>query len=363
MKMKKILMPILAMIVITSLISCSKKVEEKKEIVRPVKMMTISTTKKSEGNSYPGKVKASKDAELSFVVPGRITKLPVLRGQLMKKGDLVAQLDQRDFVANLKAAQADYDFAKSQFDSFKKLVEQGVISQDEFNQKKKNLDVTSAAVRSAEKALEDTTLRAPFDGQIAEKDVDIHQDVKANQKVVYFQDTSDLDILIDVPEADVTVARGNRTIAELSEKITADATFASITGRIFKVKLKEFDAIADKDTQTYKATFTMKKPMDVNIMPGMTATITVFHDTDKVNKHNNILVPVDAVFADANGDSCVWLINPQTMIVTKRKIQTGEMRGGEFIVSSGLKNGDIIATSGIKALFEGTKVKEYKKFF
>ena len=362
MKMKKILMPVLTVGMIFSLISCAKKVEEKKEIVRPVKMMTISTTKKSKGNSYPGKVKASKDAELSFVVPGRITKLPVLRGQFMKKGDLVAQLDQRDFVANLKAAQADYDFAKSQFDSFKKLVEQGVISQDEFNQKKKNLDVTSAAVRSAEKALEDTTLRAPFDGQIAEKYVDIHQDVKANQKVVYFQDTSYLDILIDVPEADVAAARGNRTIDELSKKITADATFASITGKIFKVKLKEFDAIADKDTQTYKATLTMKKPTDVNIMPGMTATITVFHDGKRAEK-NNILVPVNAVFADANGKSCVWLINPQTMTVTKRKIQTGEMRGGEFIVSSGLKNGDIIATSGIKALFEGTKVKEYKKFF
>ncbi len=358
--MKKIFNVILVFGMLFS--SCSKKVEKKKESVRPVKMLTISTKVDTLGYSYPGVVKAADDAELSFVVSGRLTKLPVLKGQFLNKEDLVAQLDQRDFIADLKAAKADYDLAKSQYDSFKKLVDQGVISKDEFNQKKKNLDVTLSAMKSAEKALEDTTLRAPFTGQVAKVYVSNHQDVKANQKIVYFQDASNLDILIDVPEVDIARAKGDRTLDELAKLIIAKVTFASVTGRVFKVKLKEFSAVADKDTQTYRVTFKMKKPDDANIMPGMTATVTMHRNKD--NKDNeNIFVPVSAVFADANGNPCVWLVDQNTMTVSKKKVQTGEMNAGNIIITSGLKDGDIIAVSGIKALFDGTKVKEYKKFF
>ena len=358
--MKKIFTVITALGMLFS--SCSKKVEEKKEIVRPVKMMTISTKIDTLGYSYPGIVKATDDAELSFVVSGRLIKLPVLKGQFLKKGDLVAQLDQRDFIAALNAAKADYDLAKSQYTSFEKLVKQGVISIDEFNQKKKNLDVTLAAMKSAEKALEDTTLRAPFDGQVAKVYVSNHQDVKANQKIVYFQDASNLDILIDVPEVDVAKAKGDRTLDELAKLITAKVTFASITGRVFKVQLKEFSAVADKDTQTYRVAFKMKKPKDANIMPGMTATVTVYRNKDNKDS-KNISVPITAVFADANGKPCVWLVDKNTMTVSKKPVRTGEMMGGNIVISSGLKDGDIIATSGIRALFNGTKVKEYKKFF
>ena len=162
-------MQALALGVIFSLVSCSKKVEEKKEQVWNVKMLTIGSNTTSINYNYPGQVKATDSADLSFVVAGRVVELPVLTGQLLKKGALVAQLDQRDFIANLKSAKAENELANTQFDSFKKLVDQGVISQDEFNQKKRNLNVTLADVKTAEKALEDSVLKTPFDGSVGRK--------------------------------------------------------------------------------------------------------------------------------------------------------------------------------------------------
>ena len=363
--MKKILMQALALGVIFSLVSCSKKVEEKKEQVWNVKMLTIGSNTTSINYNYPGQVKATDSADLSFVVAGRVVELPVLTGQLLKKGALVAQLDQRDFIANLKSAKAENELANTQFDSFKKLVDQGVISQDEFNQKKRNLNVTLADVKTAEKALEDSVLKTPFDGSVGRKYIDNHQDVAINQPIIQFQNLMSLDILINIPESDVARGNGQKTLKEVGERIEANVTFAAIPNKKYKVALKEFGTIADSDTQTYPITFIMEKPKDANIMPGMTATISLDPASLAGAETEGALisVPINAVIADPNGTPFVWVVDPSTMTVQKRDVKVGDMKQGEIKIKSGLKKGEQIVVSGTQSLSNGSKVREYKKFF
>ena len=366
MKTRRILIPALALIVILSLTSCAKKVEEKKEQVWNVKMMTIGSNTTSINYNYPGQVKAADSADLSFVVAGRVVELPIKQGEYLKKGDLVAKLDQRDFIANLKSAKAEYELAQSQFDSFKKLVEQGVISQDEFNQKRRNLNVTLADVKTAEKALEDSVLKAPFAGSVGRKYIDNYQDVAINQPIIQLQDLDSLDILINIPENDVARGKGRKTIAELAKNIKANVAFASVPNKKYKVTLKEFGTIADSDTQTYPITFTMKKPEDANIMPGMTATISVIPSSlpgEVEKEHSSLYVPINAVIAEPNGTPFVWVVDPATMTVQKREVKVGEMKNGKMEIKSGLKKNEQIVISGTQALSNGSKVKEYKKFF
>ena len=357
-------MQALAIGIIFSMVSCGKKVEEKKEQVWNVKMFTVGSNTTSINYNYPGQVKATDSADLSFVVAGRVLELPIKEGALLTNGQLVAKLDQRDFMANLKSSKAEQELAQTQFDSFEKLVNQGVISQDEFNQKKRNLNVTLADVKTAEKALEDSVLKAPFNGTVGRRYIDNHQDVAINQPIIQFQNLTSLDILINIPENDVARGKGRKNIEEIAKQLKADVTFAAIPNQKYKVTLKEFGTIADSDTQTYPITFIMEKPKDANIMPGMTATISLVPSSLPGEKEGiPISVPINAVIADPNATPFVWIVDPATMTVQKRDVKVGEMKQGEIKIESGLKKGDRIVVSGTQSLSNGSKVKEYKKFF
>ena len=363
--MKKILMQALAMGIIFSMVSCGKKIEEKKEQVWNVKMLTIGSNTTSINYNYPGQVKATDSADLSFVVAGRVLELPIKEGSLLTNGQLVAKLDQRDFIANLKSAKAEQELAETQFDSFEKLVNQGVISQDEFNQKKRNLNVTLADVKTAEKALGDSVLKAPFNGTVGRRYIDNHQDVAINQPIIQFQNLTSLDILINVPEDDVVRGKGDKTIKETAKILKADVAFAAIPNKKYKVTLKEFSTIADSDTQTYPITFIMERPEDANIMPGMTATINIDPDSlpGEEAEESSVTVPINAVISDPNGTPYVWVVDSATMTVQKRDVKVGEMKQGKIKIKSGVKKGDRIVVSGTQSLSNGSKVKEYKKFF
>jgi len=343
--------------------SCGKKEEVKKEIVSTVKIFEIESGDNQPKYKYPGKVKAAASADLSFIIPGRVIEFPVKKGYDLAKGDVVAKLDQRDFISDLNAAKAEYALAETQYESYEELVKKGYISKDEFNQKKRNLNVALSNVKSAEKALEDSVLKAPFAGSVGNTYIDNHQDVQANQPIIQLQVLDMLDIQIDVPERDVARGKGNKTIEEMAKKIKAVAVFASRPDKKFDVTLKEFATLADEKTQTYFVSFTLKKPEDVNIMPGMTATIIVNPSSLPGEKKSLILVPINSVFADSDGKPNVWLVDMSTMTVSKKKVEVGEMKEGKIKIINGLEKGDKIVTSGLKSLSEGSKIREYKKFF
>jgi len=343
--------------------SCGKKKEVKKEIVSTVKIFEIKSGDNQAKYNYPGKVKASDSADLSFVLRGRVIEFPVKEGYDLNKGDLVAKLDQRDFISDLKSAKAEYELAGTQFESYEDVVKKGFISVDEFNQKKRNLNVALSDVKTAEKALEDSVLKAPFDGSVGKTYIDNFQDVRVNQPIIQFQNLNMLDILIDIPERDVVRGKGNTSVKELKKRIKAVVIFAALSDQRFDVTLKEFSTIADEETQTYRATFTMEKPENVNIMPGMTATIIINPTSLPGEEDSLIFVPINSVFADPEGKPNVWIIDSATMTVSKRKVEVGDMKGGKIKILSGIKKGDKIVTSGLKSLSEGSKIREYKKFF
>ncbi len=343
--------------------SCEKKEVVKKEVVSTVKIFEIKSGDNQAKYNYPGKVKAADSADLSFALQGRVVDFPVKEGYDLNKGDLVAKLDQRDFISDLKSANAEHELAETQFKSYEDLVKKGFISVDEFNQKKRNLSVSLSDVRTAEKALEDSVLKAPFDGSVGKTYIDNFQDVRVNQPIIQFQNLNMLDILVDIPERDVVRGKGKRSIEELAKKIDAVVAFATLPEKEFHVTLKEFGTIADEKTQTYPASFTFKKPKNVNIMPGMTATIIINPTSLPGEKESLIFVPINSVFADPNGKPHVWIVDSATMTVSKKKVEVGDMKEGKIKIISGVKKGDKIVASGLKSLSEGSKIREYKKFF
>jgi len=337
------------------LASCTKEEEKATvEVVRPVKMMTIASGGEAFKRAFPGKVQASQEVDLSFKVSGPLIEFPVKEGKGVKKGQLLARIDPRDFKTNLDQAKARALEAEQQFKRYKDLYIQRQVSKADFDKYKSARDVARAQQKEVQHALEDTYLRAPFAGVIAQKFVNNFQEVRVKQSIVSLQDVSRVEIQINVSESVMATVREKGSG-------TAFAEFAAAAGKRYKLSLKEYSTQADPKTQTYRITFLMPQPEELNVLPGMTANVLGTTPAQE-GDGDQIIIPAIAVFADEAGISHVWVVDRETMKIQRRKVTTGDLTGTESIrITDGLKDSETIAISGVSQLREGMQVRAMDK--
>ncbi len=333
------------------LCGCGKKEETvKKEVIRPVKIFTVTGGTDARSLTFPGKTRAHKRVELSFKVSGPLVELPVEEGQALKKGQLIARILPRDYKINLDQAKARSIEADRQYERYKELYIRKQVSKAEFDRYKASKDVARAKLEDAKNALKDTYLKAPFDGVIAKRHVENFEEVTAKQPIVFFQDISKIEVLVDVPE---------NIMAQIRDKsvFSAVATFSIAPDKKFPLKLKEFSTEADPQTQTYQIVAVMAQPSGINVLPGMTATVMGTADIE-TKTASKIVIPAIAVMEDAEEFAFVWRLEKEKMTVHKTRIKVAEMTGSSGItVLEGLKGGDRIVISGLTKLQEGMKVR------
>jgi multidrug efflux pump subunit AcrA (membrane-fusion protein) len=189
---KKILfMAAVATLFVVVLSGCEKKEEAiPREVVRPVKVMTVAGSTGNIPLTFPGRTRANQRVELSFKVPGPLVELPVEEGQEVKKGTLLARILPRDFKINLDSAKATAVNADRQYDRYKELYVRKQVSKADFDQYKAAREVAAAKLEDAQNALKDTYLTAPFDGIVAKRHVQNFEEVQAKQPILFFQDNS-----------------------------------------------------------------------------------------------------------------------------------------------------------------------------
>jgi RND family efflux transporter MFP subunit len=205
-------------------------------------------------------------------------------------------------------------------------------------------------VREAKILLEDSTLRAPFDGVVAQRLVEEKENIAAQQPIVRFQSTGEVDIAVDVPES----IMGSGLTAERIVEIIAE--FTAVRGQRFPVKVKEVAQVADPVTQTFRIRAGMKAPPGANVLPGMTAMVTLtYRRGEKLD--NQIRVPISAVYKESSGQQVTWVLKDD-QIVQRRPVRVGEAAGGQLEVVDGLQSGDRIAVAGVSFLRDGMRVHD-----
>ena len=357
--MTKIISAALAGLALTMLTACEQEVEQAPEVVRPVRMLTISTLTGGESLSYPGEILGVQNAELAFEVPGRIVELPAEEGIEVTSGQLLARLDAADFQANVDAALADYDNAEITFRRFEEVFAKGAISRQDYDNQKRAFEIAEANLATARKALSDTELRAPFAGRIGRVFVDNFNNVQAKQSILLLQDLSQLDIIVNVPEQDWQRAKPGLTLAQQTERAQPYVTLPTFPKRRFPAWITEVAASADPVTRTFAARGRFDPPDDIVILPGMSATVTVNISTEDVTGlENAVQIPANAIVGGNDGGSYVWIVDEDSMTVSLSPVTPGQMSGSTITVLDGLASGDRIAVSGVQHLAEGMKVRE-----
>lgn len=381
--------------------------------VRPVKTITVQPMVSKFQRTYSAVVLPSQEVELSFRVSGRIVELAIRSGLEVKKGDIVAQLDTRDFkaeitqldsqleqaeaqkqvmtsgaraedIASLQAAvaavQARVDAAKNQVARSRHLFERQVVAKAKLDN-----DLTSLRVAEAElKAKEQELIK----GQAGARREDV-----ATQEAVIRGLKSQLKALNDrlsdatlrAPFDGIIATRkvenfsniqANETVATLQDISSPNLTFDvpgpdvykfaqfkerglkvlldSISGREFEATISEFSTQADAATQTYRARVIIQNPDGEPILPGMTGSIVV---TAKQEGAGVFMLPISAIASEADGKPFVWIVNLENNKTARRDVVTGEASGANIAISNGLEEGDVVVTAGISALQESMVVK------
>ncbi len=326
---------------------------------RPIKIFRLAGDLGKTRPDYPGRIKAAKVVELAFEVEGRIVDWSVEEGQEVDSGQVLARLDARDYQADVEAARARLRLAEAEYRRESKLFASGSGTQRDLDVATRSRDVSRAELRISTKALEDTRLRAIFDGVIARKLVSDFRNVAAREPVLLLQDESVMEVVVDVPERDLAGGRADVDMDEWNAAAKPVVELSALPGRQFPVKLTELATAADPNTRTFRATFSMKKPEDVAVLAGMTAKLVL--TGLRTTSDTDFSVPVGAVVADSDADPYVWLVDEESMTVSKRPVTVGPITGDRIVVKDGLKAGQAIALSGVHLLTEGMKVTELKE--
>ena len=347
------------------------------EIVRPVRTVTLGGGGEESVRRYFGTLQGGKRVDLSFRVSGPLKNITVDKGASVKKGDLLAALDPRDFQTRLRQAQsaqsqaqAQYSDAQTNFTRYENLYRQRAISKAQYETSKTQVDVTRSAVSTAEAqtaaardALKDTELRAPFDGMIADRMVENNQNVAAQQPIFSLQDISTLEIVFNMPDNDILLApipavRDFKTLIEGDGTLFAlAARFDAMPDRAFPLKVKEFSAQADPRTNTYPVTAIMPRQPDVNLLPGMAVTVEVDFQPGKARSDGKYFVPATAILNEGSDKNFLWRYSENG--VSRVAVTVGGPRSDGSLEVSGpdLRDGDVIITAGVHFLREGQKVR------
>ncbi|MDH4126381.1 MAG: efflux RND transporter periplasmic adaptor subunit [Gammaproteobacteria bacterium] len=330
---------------------------ERPEVARPVKMITIGDTAGSATLEVPGSVFAAQSAELAFEVSGRMLARMVEEGQLVQAGDVVARLDDRDYVQQRDRERAQRDTAQADYERYAKAYQTNAVTEQQVSRAKGQFDVSQANLNVAQKALDETRIRAPFSGRIVKRLVDDFANVGAKQPVLVLQDESSLELRVNVAERDW--ARGDATLAldEINRRLQPRVQIASLGGRQFPARIKELSASADPVTRTYSVTFAFETPTDVRVSPGMTGSVIVDLYTQNIQGGTGVAIPGDAIVADETGKPFVWVVDESSMRVSKRSAEVGELSGKDAHILGGLSGGERIIVSGVNSLSDNMLVR------
>lgn len=323
------------------------------EPLKPVKLITAEAGKIDKTRQFFGQVVARQTVDLAFQVSGQIVELPVIEGAMIKKGDLIAQLDLESFELALEQAQLQEEQAERTLDRLKQLSAR-TASQVQIDDTATELALAKVAVKNAEYALKHATLLAPFDALVANRELANFTTITAGTPVVRLHDMSEVGIEVDVPEI---LFLG----LDQSENFNIQARFPA-SDTLYPLRLREFEAETTKVGQSFRVTLGMDPPEGVRILPG--ASVTVIASVPGVDP-GGVLLPKQAVFIDENGDPAVMVFSPadaEEGQVNKLLVEVAPAQENAVLVTSGIAAGTEIVAAGGAALTDGQPVRRFAGF-
>jgi membrane fusion protein, multidrug efflux system len=334
---------------------CSSKAPEA-EVARPVIAMPVKAVDGAQSVRFPGEVHARYEMPLSFRVSGQLAERLARLGDTVKKGQVLAKLDDADASKTQASAQAALDaaehrliFATQQRDRDEAQAKQNLISQLQLEQ---THDAYASALASRDQARQQlalaqnqsryTTLVADRDGSITSEQAEAGQVVAAGQPVFGFAWSGDRDVFIDVPED---------RLAGISIGQAATITLPALPGQSFAGRVRDISPAADPQARTYRVKLALNQP-GPQLRLGMTAEVSL---STKSNAGGNVRIAATALFHQ-DEKPAVWVVRPNDSTLELRPVSVTRYGERDVLIGAGLQAGERVVMQGVHAVSAGEKV-------
>ena len=334
-----------------SVMAC-KETETKQNSIRPVRTAKPIVSKKSNSNiTLPASINELRETKLSFRVGGPLLQLNDIKGTYVNKGDIIAQIDPRDFKLAVEATKTQYEQAKAEYERYKNLRETKTVAKNVFDKIEMGYKLSKTNYEKAKNALADIDIRAPFSGYINNVFVNNYEMVQPGQPILSLIDVSQYEVNAWLPINDAANVNKNSIFR----------CKISLKGKNFylKGKLKEIGTKTSFTKQTLPITVIVSAPDSIQLRPGMTTFLEIAEQTKNTN--TAFTIPTSAIFTK-NNKPYVWILNNESSTVSAHVITTRNFTEANSIEVFGITGNEDIVTAGVHYLFEGQKVKKMEQF-
>lgn len=317
-----------------------KALPETTEAAMPVSVTEVQLTNTLDVVYLPALIIANVDATLSTEKAGRIVDIKVDRGDHVEKGQLLLQIDDRIWQANLKQARIAAEDAAKNFERFKTLRETGAVSQSEYDTIEKAYIQTDSAAEEARINIEQCRVVSPISGIVNNRFVETGEYVQPGTPVFQVVDTATVKVVILIPEKDIFAIHIGDPIA---------FTIQPMPDHTFEGKVTFVAAEADDRNNAFPTEITVDNAQDL-LRPGMIAQVEFKRGIHK----NMVSLPMSAVLP-SKGDHVVYLVKDDQAV--RRKVQIETITAKRALISSGLEDGDQVVVEGNRTLGDGQRVE------
>lgn len=331
----------LLMVLCIALTNCGKKKEAAAE-PRPVLVQTVESGDGQNVTTYPGRTRASEEANVAFRVAGTLLKVTVKEGDRVRRGQVIARMDDRDYRVQLAAAEAEYTQIKAEAERVMALYADSVTTANNYDKARYGLQQITQKLQHCRDQVNDCLLRAPFDGYVRSVLHESHETVAAGMPIVSLFADGQTEVVINIPASE------NLRRSEFAD---FSAHFDVLPDEEFPLQLLNIAQQANTN-QLYEVRLGLKG-RHPQITPGMSTLVRL---TYREQGENPIRVPLRAVMHEAEGPTTVFVYDKGHL--RRTNIELGRTHGdGTVEVTSGLKSGDQIVVAGVNTLSDGEAVR------
>jgi RND family efflux transporter MFP subunit len=294
--------------------------------------------------SYSGTVEASQTIPLNFQVAGIVKEVYVDAGEDVKKGKVLARIDDADPRNLYLTMLAKFNQAQDAYDRLKSVHDQGSLPDIKWVEMKTNLEQAKASLDLAKNNLDKCDLVAPVDGTVGRRNIEPGQSslglLSAPIELIRIEKVF---VRISVPENEINaIKKGNK----------ASISVMAVNGNRFEGEVTNISPVAEVMSRTYTVKISVTNPNRV-LKPGMVCDVTL-----ETGKESPVpVISYHAVGKDSDGKNYVFLVNPEGTSVKKQTVTVGRYNCDKIEILSGLKEGDEVVASGMEKLSDNSLIE------
>jgi membrane fusion protein (multidrug efflux system) len=352
---KRIFLAVLGLVIVIAILAAVKAsqigamIKQGKKFVPPPETVNSALVKSESWTSdltAVGTLNAVQGVTVAADLAGKIVKIGFEAGAPVKKGDLLVRQDTSSEDAQLPGLTAQVKLARNELTRADKMAAEKIISQSDHDKAAAAYEQALAQADNIRATIAKKSIRAPFGGRLGIRQVNLGQMLKEGDPIVTLQTLSPIFVDFSLPQQQLAQLRSGQPV-----RLTCDA----LPGETIEGRLTTINPLVESETRTIKVQATVTNRAE-KLRPGMFVNVAV-----GLPSHRNVLtIPATAVLYAPYGDS-VFVIEAQKgekkgLALRQQFVRLGEKRGDFVAVTSGVKEGESIVTTGVFKLRNGQAV-------